>query len=90
MNWNDLEDFSFYDREIPCPNCKRPAKPTVVGNNFKCSLGCGHLFKKDGTKSEAECTCLKCNPDHDPLKGKTKGNKAELQLPTKESRRKYK
>jgi hypothetical protein len=79
MNWADLDkEFAEYEKEIPCPNCKKPAKPTVAGNNFKCSLGCGHLFREDGTKPEMECTCKSCNPCHDPLKGKTKGKKAEL------------
>lgn len=87
MNWADLEDFSEYDREIPCVNCKQPAKPTVAGNNFKCSLGCGHLFREDGTKPTMECMCKKCAPEHDPLAGKTKGKKAELQLPDKKIRR---
>jgi hypothetical protein len=82
MNWSDLEDFSAYDREIPCVNCKQSAKPTVVGNNFKCHE-CSHIFKEDGSKIEVECFCKKCAPEHDPLAGKTKGKKAELQLPEK-------
>lgn len=80
MNWNDLENFDEYEKEIPCVNCKKPAKPTVCGGNWKC-WDCGHLFREDGTKPEMECTCKICNPCHDPLAGKTKGKKAELQLP---------
>jgi hypothetical protein len=91
LNWADLDkEFAAYDREIPCPNCKKPAKPTVAGGNFKCSIGCGHLFREDGTKPEMECTCVSCNPCHDPLKGKTKGKKAELQLPEKKISKKKK
>jgi hypothetical protein len=87
MNWADLDkEFAAYNREIPCPNCKKPAKPTVAGDNFKC-WDCGHLFREDGTKPEMACTCLKCNPEHDPLKGKTKGKKAELQLPEKKPKK---
>jgi len=84
MDYSKLEDFSEYEREIPCVSCGKPAKPTVSGNNFKC-WDCGHLFKEDGSKTTVECTCLKCNPGHDPLEGKTKGKRAELQLP-KQSR----
>jgi hypothetical protein len=29
------------------------------------------------------CNCVSCNPHHNPLKGKTKGKKAKLQLPDK-------
>jgi len=82
MNWADLERFEEYDREIPCVLCKKPAKPTVAGGNFKC-WDCGHLFREDGTKPEMPCTCKICNPEHDPLAGKTKGKKAELILPEK-------
>lgn len=86
MNWSDLEDFSAYDRELPCVNCSKVAKPTVVGENFKCT-DCMHIFKEDGSKITVECNCKKCNPMHDPLKGKTKGKKAELQLPDKSEKK---
>lgn len=80
MNWNDIEkEFAEYDKEIPCVICKKPAKPTVTGGNFKC-WDCGHLFREDGTKPAMDCHCKKCAPAHDPLKGKTKGKKAELDL----------
>jgi hypothetical protein len=86
MNWTDLEDFSAYERELPCPNCKQPAKPTVCGNHMKCAP-CGHVFNEDGSPMGVECHCVKCNPFHDPLADKTKGKSAELQLPEKKSSR---
>jgi hypothetical protein len=87
MNYADIDkEFAEYDREIPCPNCTKPAKLTVAGGNFKC-WDCGHLFREDGTKPEMDCNCKKCNPCHDPLKGKTKGRKAELQLPEKKNKK---
>jgi len=82
MNWAELENFAEYDRELPCFICKQPAKPTVAGGNWKCH-SCNHLFREDGTKPEMECFCKVCASAHDPLKGKTKGKKAELQLPEK-------
>lgn len=88
MNWSDLENFDIYERAIPCPNCTQPAKMTVAAGNFKCSLGCGHLFREDGTKPTMDCTCKKCALQHDPLTGKTKGKKAELQLPEKKKSKK--
>jgi len=87
MNWADIDNFSEYEKEIPCVNCTKPAKPTVTGGNFKC-WDCGHIFKEDGSKIECECHCKKCMPEHDPLAGKTKGKKAELQLPEKKSKKK--
>lgn len=89
MNYSDLEDFSMYNKEIPCVNCKKPAKPTVVGDNFKCT-DCMHIFKEDGSKITVDCYCKKCAPKHDPLKGKTKGKKAELVLPDKKKNKKEK
>jgi hypothetical protein len=86
MNWSDLS-FDEYEKTIPCPNCKKEAKPTVSGGNWKC-WDCGHLFREDGTKPTMECTCKKCQPNHDPLKGKTKGKKAELQLSEKKKSKK--
>jgi ribosomal protein L37AE/L43A len=82
MNWADLENFEEYDKEIPCVLCKKPAKKTVVGDNWKCHE-CQHIFKEDGSKIECECHCKVCMPEHDPLAGKTKSKKAELQLPEK-------
>lgn len=87
MNWADLDNFAEYDKEVPCPNCNQPANPTVAGGNWKCNP-CGHLFREDGTKPTMDCTCLICNPQHDPLAGKTKGKKAELVLPEKKSKNK--
>lgn len=87
MNWADLDKFDEYDRTLPCPNCKELAKPTVAGGNWKCNP-CGHLFREDGSKPTMDCTCIKCAPEHDALKGKTKGKKAELQLPDKKKSKK--
>lgn len=88
MDLNSLWDDSEYEKEIPCPNCGKRSNPTVVGGNWKCSIGCGHLFREDGTKPTMDCFCKKCAPMHDPLAGKTKGKKAELDLTddTKESK----
>ena len=57
--WEDLNNFSFYDRRIPCPLCKGESEPTLVGGHFKCS--CGHLFNEDDSKLDVDCYCDICS-----------------------------
>jgi hypothetical protein len=59
--WQELNDFSDYDKRIPCPLCKGESEPTLVGGHFKCGV-CSHLFNEDGSKLDVDCYCDACQP----------------------------
>jgi hypothetical protein len=59
--WKELNDFSAWDKRIPCPLCKGDSEPTLVGNHFKCSQD-SHLFNEDGSKLDVDCYCEVCQP----------------------------
>lgn len=59
--WADLNNFSDYDKRIPCLLCKRESEPTLVGGHFKCST-CSHLFNEDGSPTNIDCFCDICQP----------------------------
>jgi len=59
--WAELNDFSVYDKRIPCPLCKGESEPTLVGGHFKCGA-CSHLFNEDGSKLDMDCYCDACQP----------------------------
>jgi len=58
-NWDEITDFSFYNKRIPCPLCKGESEPTLVGGHFKCSQD-SHLFNEDGSKLDVDCFCNVC------------------------------
>jgi len=57
--WQELNDFSDYDKRIPCSLCKSESEPTLVGGHFKCGV-CSHLFNEDASKLDIECYCDVC------------------------------
>ena len=59
--WQELNDFSDYNKRIPCSLCKSDSAPTLVGEHFKCSV-CSHIFNKDGSDTKVECYCDVCQP----------------------------
>ena len=62
--WTELNDFSFYNKRIPCPICKGNAEPTLVGNHWKC--GCAHIFNENGSDIEVDCYCDVCIKKQEP------------------------
>jgi hypothetical protein len=60
--WEELNDFSAYNKRVPCPLCKGESEPTLVGGHFKCSCE-SHLFNEDGSKLDVDCFCDHCNPE---------------------------
>jgi hypothetical protein len=63
--WADMNDFSDYNKRVPCPLCKGESEPTLVGGHFKCSLD-SHLFNEDGSKIDVDCFCDACQPKQEP------------------------
>jgi hypothetical protein len=63
--WTELNDFSEYNKRVPCPLCKGESEPTLVGGHFKCSLD-SHLFNEDGSKLTIDCYCDACQPKQGP------------------------
>jgi hypothetical protein len=61
--WKELNDFSAYEKHIPCALCKKDSEKTIVGDHWKCS-SCDHLFNENGEAlSEAvKCYCEVCRP----------------------------
>lgn len=57
--WTQLNDFSDFNKKIPCPLCKGESESTLVGNHFKCSVE-GHVFNEDGSETGLECWCDSC------------------------------
>ena len=60
--WKEMNDFSMYDKVLPCVLCKGNSSPTLIGGHFKC-LTCDHLFNEDGSVLQVECHCKGCNPE---------------------------
>lgn len=59
--WDELNDFSAYDKRTPCPLCKKAAEPTVHGDHWKCHE-CEHVFNTNGEPLPFECFCPTCKP----------------------------
>jgi ribosomal protein L37AE/L43A len=61
--WQELNDFSEFDKKIPCILCKGDSVKTIVGNHWKCSK-CDHLFNENGSNLSKEivCYCEVCKP----------------------------
>ena len=62
--WAELNDFSDYNKRVPCPLCKGESEPTLVGGHFKCGV-CSHLFNEDSSKLDVDCYCDACQPKRD-------------------------
>ena len=59
--WEQLNDFSDYNKRIPCILCGKDAEKTIVGEHWKCSVE-GHIFNQDGSAIGVECYCDVCQP----------------------------
>lgn len=59
--WAEMNDFSDYDKRIPCPLCGKDSERTIVGEHWKCSVE-GHIFNQDGSAIGVECYCDACQP----------------------------
>lgn len=61
--WKELNDFSMYEKRVPCVLCKESSELTLIGDHFKCSK-CDHLFNVDGSPlpEEVACFCETCHP----------------------------
>ena len=62
--WEELNDFSEYERTLSCPICKDKAVMCAKKTAFKCRT-CDHIFKEDGSELAYGCHCKKCNPEPD-------------------------
>lgn len=62
--WQELNDFSMYEKHIPCVLCKEKSFPTVTATHFKCEK-CDHLFNEDVSPlpEGVVCYCKACNPE---------------------------
>lgn len=58
--WEDLNDFSAWDKRIPCALCKGASEGTLVGGHFKCGV-CSHLFNENNSKLNVDCYCDSCS-----------------------------
>ncbi|MGH7974899.1 MAG: hypothetical protein ACREBR_05190 [bacterium] len=76
--WKELNDFSMFEGNTPCPQCKGDSSKTLLGDHWKCAK-CDHLFNKDGSATELQCFCKKCQKKDAKLR-KAKNSKVQKAL----------
>lgn len=81
-SWQELNDFSAWEKKIPCILCKKESEKTLVGEHWKCGT-CDHLFNNDNSSlpEGVICYCEICNPRKKNLEGlaeRVAGNVASL------------